>query len=60
MNASGKEAEQFFKDLTPRRQKRSLEFMQGIADAPISSGTPPVSGASVPRKKLDSGSKGGI
>ena len=34
--------------------------MQGIADALNSSGTPSVSGASVPRKKLDFGSKGAI
>ena len=55
---SGKEAQKLFKNLTPRRQKRTLEFMQGISDSANSPDTPSVSGGSVPRKKLDFGSKG--
>ena len=57
---SGKKARQLFKNLTPRRQKRALDFMSGIADETGDSGTPSVSGTLVPKRlNFDSASAEG-
>ena len=47
---NGTKARQLFKNLTPKRQKRTLDFMLGIADAQGNPSTPSVSGTLVPKK----------
>ena len=52
---TGKEIQQLSKKLTPRRKKRTLDFMLGLAaDGPSSPGTPSVSGTLVPKRLFES------